>query len=74
MVPTDARAHVIAENSPGARLYPAIVVSTTKPMIKTKWLLYTESEFKIAAWQLLDSILQNKVSVFISIFKIIKIS
>jgi hypothetical protein len=28
----------------------------------------------IRQWQLLDSILQNKVSVFISIFKIIKIS
>ena len=32
MVPSDASAKVVAENSPGARLYPAIVVSTTKPV------------------------------------------
>ena len=35
MVPADAKASVVAENSPGARLYPAIVVRTTKP-IKAK--------------------------------------
>ena len=36
IVPTDVRAHVMAENSPGARLYPAMVVRTTKPVTGNK--------------------------------------
>ena len=31
-VPRDAKAKIDGENSPGARLYPAIVVITTKPV------------------------------------------